>query len=253
MDHCKQTFTDAIATKALNTIIMYCAAHACQKCILRDDLKKYDFCPVPRMSCKKDFGFFTRYDSETHAHKSPKFDGTLSDSPSFRDYINGILELEADRAGMPTSGLGPVKCYSNGTIKVWYTDDDGETVYKGKAKCHPNDAFNPEIGIKLAVQRIAEKLNKPFIPTDGETYYYVDDKDTVYSTINHNTNRDILNISVGNCFKNYQRALSNKDAITKRIEKAAELLKKLRDERDEQHETCLRTRLPETWGKVKSL
>ena len=165
--------------------------------------------------------------------KTPKFDTELLDSPNFRDYINGILELEADRAGMLTGGLGPVKCYPNGTIKVWYTDDDGETVYKGKAKCHPNDAFNPEIGIKLAVQRIAEKLNKPFIPTDGETYYYVDDKDTVYSTINHNTNRDILNIAVGNCFKNYQRALSNKDAITKHIERAAELLEKLRDEGDE--------------------
>nr|DAH77556.1 MAG TPA: hypothetical protein [Caudoviricetes sp.] len=253
MDHCKQTFTDAIAIKALNTIIMYCAAHACRKCILRDDLEKYDLCPVPQMSCKKDFGFFTGDNSETHAHKSPKFDATLSDSPLFRDYINGILKLEADRAGMLTGGLGPVKCYPNGTIKVWYTDDDGETVYKGKAKCHPNDAFNPEIGIKLAVQRIAEKMNKPFIPTDGETYYYVDDKDTVYSTINHNTNRDILNIAVGNCFKNYQRALSNKDTITKRIKKAAELLKKLRDERDEQHETCLRTRLPETWGKVETL
>jgi hypothetical protein len=165
--------------------------------------------------------------------RPPKFDIRQKDSPCFRDYINGILELEADRAGMPTSGLGPVKCYPSGTIKVWYTDEDGETVYKGKAKCHSNDAFNPEIGIKLAVQRIAEKLNKPFIPTDGEAYFYVDDNNSVYSTINHNTNRDILNIAVGNCFKSYERALSNKGAITKHIERAAKLLEKLRDEGDE--------------------
>lgn len=230
MDHCKQTFTDAIAIKALNTIIMYCESHDCPNCTLRDDLEKKNFCIVLGLSCEKNFGFFTEDNSETNAYKSPKFDGTLSDSPSFRDYINGILELEADRAGMLTGGLGPVKCYPNGTIKVWYTDDDGETVYKGKAKCHQNDAFNPEIGIKLAVQRIAEKLNKPFIPTDGETYYYVDDEDTVYSTINHNTNRDILNIAVGNCFKSYERALSNKGAITKHIERAAELLKSLRED-----------------------
>lgn len=45
--------------------------------------------------------------------------------------------------------------------------------------------------------------------------------------------KDTLNIAVGNCFKNYQRSLSNKDTIVKRIEKAAELLKKLRDEGDE--------------------
>lgn len=221
---------DKMAKMAVNTLIAYCDGKKCADCAVsktcdRINGKPQYFDSYPLV------GLFENL--QKSPKKTPKFDATLSDSPFFRDYINGIFELEADRAGMLTGGLGPVKCYPNGTIKVWYTDDDGETVYKGKAKCHPNDAFNPEIGIKLAVQRIAEKMNKPFIPTDGEAYYYVDDKDTVYSTINHNTNRDILNISVGNCFKNYQMALSNKDAITKRIEKAAELLKKIRDERDE--------------------
>lgn len=241
---------DKIAKMAVNTIKSYC------------DEKKYDACVVFD-TCKLTNGRFRDFngydtvgtfeDWQKHIEKTPKFDATLPDSPNFRDYINGILELEADRAGISPSGLGQVKCYPNGTIKVWYTDDDGETVYKGKAKCHQNDAFNPEIGIKLAVQRIAEKINKPFVPTDGETYYYVDDEDTIYSTINHNTNRDILNIAVGNCFKNYERALSNKGAITKRIKRSTELLEKLRDERDECHETCLRTCLPETWGKVEAL
>lgn len=233
MDHCKQTFTDAIAIKALNTIIMYCESHDCPNCTLRGDLEKKNFCIVLGLSCEKNFGFFTEDNSETNAYKSPKFDVALYDSFLFRDYLDHIAAREAAKVGLIFAGLVASKCYPNGTIKVWYTDDDGETVYKGKAKCHPNDAFNPEIGIKLAVQRIAEKLNKPFVPTDGETYYYVDDKDTVYSTINHNTNRDILNIAVGNCFKNYQRALSNKGAITKHIEKATKLLEKLRDQGDE--------------------
>lgn len=220
---------DKMAKMAVNTLKAYCDRKKCSDCAVSKT------CDLAHDT----FMYFAKYplvgefeNTQKPPQKTPKFDVALSDSPSFRDYINGILELEADREGMLTGGLGAVKCYPNGTIKVWYTDDDGETVYKGKAKCHPNDAFNPEIGIKLAVQRIAEKLNKPFIPTDGETYYYVDDKDTIYSTINHNTNRDILNIAIGNCFKNYQRALSNKDAITKRIEKAAELLKKIRDKRD---------------------
>lgn len=165
--------------------------------------------------------------------KTPKFDAALYDSFLFRDYLNHIAAKEAAKVGLIPKRLVASKCYPNGTIKVWYKGEDGETVHKGKAKCHPNDAFNPEVGVKLAIQRIAEKLNKPFIPTDGETYYYVDDEYTIYSTINHNTNRDILNIAVGNCFKNYERALSNKGAITKHIEKAAELLEKLRDEGDE--------------------
>ena len=164
--------------------------------------------------------------------KTPKFDATLPDSPNFRDYINGILELEADRAGISPSGLGQVKCYPNGTIKIWYTDDDGETVYKGKAKCHQNDAFNPEIGIKLAVQRIAEKINKPFVPTDGETYYYVGN-DAIHIYVNHYENKDVFNIALGNCFKTFEQADAHKDAIMKRIAKAAKLLEKLRDEGDE--------------------
>lgn len=215
---------DTMAKMAVNTLIEYCHGKKCADCAVSGSCKlsngnfKY-FYSYPLV------GVFENLQKSTK--KTPKFDATLSDSPFFRDYINGILKLEADRAGILTGGLGPVKCYPNGTIKVWYTDDDGETVYKGKAKCHPNDTFNPEIGIKLAVQRIAEKVNKPFVPTDGETYFYVDDEDTIYSTINHNTNRDILNIAVGNCFNNYERALSNKDAITKRIKKAAELLKKI--------------------------
>lgn len=161
---------DKMAKMAVNTLKAYCNGKKCADCAVS-------------RSCKLGNGNFKYFDSyplvgvfgnlQKSPKKTPKFDATLSDSPSFRDYINGILELEADRAGMLTGGLWPVKCYPNGTIKVWYTDDDGETVYKGKAKCHPNDAFNPEIGIKLAVQRIAEKLNKPFIPKFGESYYYI--------------------------------------------------------------------------------
>lgn len=241
---------DKMAKMAVNTIRAYCDEKKCDTCVVFDTCKLTN----GRFRDFNGYGTVGTFEGwQKPLGKTPKFDATLPDSPNFRDYINGILELEADRAGISPSGLGQVKCYPNGTIKVWYTDDDGETVYKGKAKCHQNDAFNPEIGIKLAVQRIAEKLNKPFIPTDGETYYYVDDEDTIYSTINHNTNRDILNIAVGNCFKNYERALSNKGAITKRIKRSTELLEKLRDERDECHETCLRTCLPETWGKVEAL
>lgn len=54
----KQALTNEIAIKAINTIIMYCASHNCQKCILREDLKRNDYCLVSRLTCKTDFGFF---------------------------------------------------------------------------------------------------------------------------------------------------------------------------------------------------
>lgn len=221
---------DKMAKMAVNTLKAYCDGKKCSDCAVSKTCNPANvafrhFASYPIV------GVFENFLQKPK--KTPKFDATLPDSPNFRDYINGILELEADRAGISPSGLGQVKCYPNGTIKVWYTDDDGETVYKGKAKCHQNDAFNPEIGIKLAVQRIAKKLNKPFIPTDGEAYFYVDDNNSVYSTVNHNANVDVLNIAVGNCFKSRERAFSNRFAIAKRIEKATELLEKLRDDADE--------------------
>lgn len=221
---------DKMAKMAVNTIRAYCDEKKCDACVI------FDACRQTNGGFRYSNGYNTVGTFENIqklARKSPKFDVALYDSFLFRDYLNHIAAKEAAKVELVPGRLVASKCYPNGTIKVWYKSEDGETVYKGKAKCHPDDAFNPEIGIKLAVQRIAEKLNKPFIPTDGETYFYVDDEDTIYSTINHNTNRDILNIAVGNCFKSYERALSNKGAITKHIERAAKLLEKLRDEGDE--------------------
>lgn len=240
------------AKMAVNTLKAYCDGTRCGNCAvyktceLADDTFQY-FAKYPHVGNFEDW--------QKPAKKPPKFDVALYNSHHFSNYMGLVAEEEAKKVGLNfIGGLDKVKCYPNGTIKVWYKSEmDGGTVYKGKAKCHPNDAFNPEIGIKLAVQRIVEKLNKPFVPAEGEAYYYVDDKNLIYSTINHNSNKDALNIAVGNCFKKHKQAQANADSIMKRIEKAAELLKKLRDQGDEQHETCLRTRLPETWGKVETL
>lgn len=221
---------DKMAKMAVNTLKAYCDGKKCSDCAVSKtcDLANVTFRHFANYPIVGVFENFLQKPKK----KTPKFDATLPDSPNFRDYINGILELEADRAGISPSGLGQVKCYPNGTIKIWYTDDDGETVYKGKAKCHQNDAFNPEIGIKLAVQRIAEKINKPFVPTDGETYYYVGN-DAIHIYVNHYENKDVFNIALGNCFKTFEQADAHKDAIMKRIAKAAKLLEKLRDEGDE--------------------
>lgn len=221
---------DKMAKMAVNTLIAYCDGKRCADCAVsktcdRSNGKPRYFDSYPLVGV---FG-----NLQKSPKKTPKFDVALYDSFLFRDYLNHIAAREAAKVGLIFAGLIASKCYPNGTIKVWYTDDDGETVYKGKAKCHPNDTFNPEIGIKLAVQRIAEKLNKPFIPEDNEPYYYVDDENLIYSTINHNTNKDALNIAIGNCFENYQRALSNKDVIMKRVEIAKVVLKKLREKGDE--------------------
>lgn len=46
----------------------------------------------------------------------------------------------------------------------------------------------------------------------------------------NNTLVDRLCVTMGNCFRNDKQALTNKNVIVKRIEKATELLEKLRNE-----------------------
>lgn len=221
---------DKMAKMAINTIRAYCDEKKCDACVI------FDACRQTNGGFRYSNGYDTVGTFEGRQNptkKPPKFDAALYDSVLFRDYLNRIATREAAKVELVPGRLVASKCYPNGTIKVWYKSEDGETVYKGKAKCHPNDAFNPEIGIKLAVQRIAEKINKPFIPEENEAYYYADDENRIYSTINHNTNTDILNIAVGNCFRKRKEAHANKEPIRKRIERATELLKTLRDEGDE--------------------
>lgn len=232
---------DKMAKMAVNTIRMYCQQFEnCGTCAIQKNCwislaSRCGGLPIslircfPRMDLYMDAGSFINSDMS----RTPKFDLTQKDSADFRKYIDEIFLREAEKYGLPMNTANSIKWTARGTIVVTFVDDDDKMNYIGVAKCHPNDAFNPEIGIKLAVERAAQAMHAPFIPTDGEAYFYVDDNNSVYSTVNHNANVDVLNIAVGNCFKSRERAFSNRFAIAKRIERATELLKKLRDQGDE--------------------
>lgn len=125
-----------------------------------------------------------------------------------------------------------IKWTARGTIVVTFVDDDNKTNYIGRAKCHPDDAFNPEIGIKLAIERAAQAMHAPFSPKFGEGYYYISYNGEIKVGLYNNTLVDRLCVTMGNCFRNDKQALANKNVIVKRIEKATELLEKLRDEGD---------------------
>lgn len=165
------------------------------------------------------------------SEKPPKFDITLKDSTDFREYINEIFMREAEKAGLPMGMNNSIKWYPSGKIKVTFVDDDA--TYVGVAKCHPSDAFNPEVGVKLAIERAAKQMHEPFIPNEGEVYYYVAGLDEVYDTINYHEYKDILNIALGNCFKTLEKALDNTYIIMRRAVNAIELLKKCRDDNAE--------------------
>lgn len=166
--------------------------------------------------------------------KTVKFDIRQKDSADFREYINKIFMREAEKFGLPISMNNSIKWYPSGKIKVTFVDND--TTYVGVAKCHSDDAFNPEIGIKLAIERAAQDMRKPFIPYGGQAYYYVDADGSIYRTCffgSFGTIESQLKVAMGNCFKTKAQARANVGRMMKRQERAIELLKTLRDEEDE--------------------
>lgn len=185
---------DKMAKMAVNTLKKYCntSLKTCNKCAVKDacSMSRQVFGNMDKIN---DVGTFE--DWQKPAKKPPKFDITLKNSAGFQKYINEIFLREAEKYGLPMNPASSIKWSENGKIKVTFVDDN-MTNYIGVAKCHPDDAFNPEIGIKLAIERAAQAMHAPFVPAEGETYYYVDDENLVYSTINHNTNKDALNIAV---------------------------------------------------------
>lgn len=221
---------DKMAKMAVNTISKYCDQRCgCSRCAIKDacrDMYRSDEdCTISGITTYYEEGYFKRC-----MIRPPKFDIRQKDSADFRKYINEIFMREAEKYGLPMNTANSIRWSANGEIKVTFVDDDNKTNYMGRAKCHPNDAFNPEIGIKLAIERAAQAMHAPFVPEENEAYYYADDENRIYSTINHNTNTDILNIAVGNCFRKRKEAHANKESIRKRIAKVAKLLEKLRED-----------------------
>ncbi|WP_444309936.1 hypothetical protein [Megasphaera sp.] len=220
---------DKMAKMAVNTLKKYCK-NLCSRCAVYGSCGQR-YCYFENVDGYNDVGTFE--DLQKSIGKPPKFDIRQKDSAAFRNYINKIFMEEAEKYGLPMNTANSIKWTARGTIVVTFVDDDSKTNYIGWAKCHPNDAFNPEVGIKLAIERAAQAMKAPFVPEENEAYYYAGDENRIYSTINHHTNTDILNIAVGNCFRKRKEAHANKEAIRKRVEKSTKLLEKLRDEGDE--------------------
>lgn len=225
---------DKMAKMAVNTIDAYCVYHVgCNNCEIRDNCRGGEHMTHP-FACLRPYPDIDTFGNmQKPSEKLPKFDITLKDSTDFREYINEIFMREAEKAGLPMNTANSIKWSANGKIKVTFVDDDNKTKYIGVAKCHPNDAFNPEVGIKLAIERAAKQMREPFIPNEGEVYYYVAGLDEVYDTINYHEYKDILNIALGNCFKTLEKALDNTYVIMRRAVNAIELLKKCRDDNAE--------------------
>lgn len=204
---------DKLAKMAVNTIATYCVLHRnCNNCKIMDNCLGVESTarPFGGLHSYPDINIFEKTCHNTN-EKTPKFDVTQKDSADFRKYINEIFLREAGKYGLPMNTANSIKWSANGEIKVTFVDDDNKTNYMGRAKCHPDDAFNPEIGIKLAVERAA--MDMPFHPQNGERYYYFTDDGSLYDAIYCNDTEDKVNNLIGNCFKNKKTAMYNKDMV----------------------------------------
>lgn len=221
---------DKMAKMAVNTLKKYCNTNfkTCNKCAVKDA------CCMPcrvfgNMNEINDVGTFESW--RKPSERPPKFDLRQKYSADFRKYINEIFLREAEKYELPQNTANSIKWLENGKIQVTFVDDDA--TYVGVAKCHPDDAFNPEIGIKLAIERAAQNMRKPFIPREGQAYCYVDENGVVRGTGFLGSFDSQLKVAMGNCFKTKAQARANVGRMMKRQERAIELLKTLRDEEDE--------------------
>lgn len=164
------------------------------------------------------------YNSIQFTKKPPKFDIDLADSKEFQDYFKSAIAKYAKEFLLTETHITDVSIYKDGKTVV--KDNQGN---KGISKCHPDDAFNLEVGLQLAVQRLAEKTL--FVPEDGKEYYSIllttgePYKSIFYECIFD----DLLNKAMGNCFRTEEEAKKNKDKIISRhktILKYAEMLAK---------------------------
>lgn len=242
--------SDKMAKMAINTLKEYCKLQDDNLQNFADRLRKDEipesltFCTacVVKDACNQSpipFGLLNSYndvgtieDLQKSTKEPIKFDLRRKDSADFRKYINGIFLREAEKYELPMNTANSIKWSANGEIKVTFVDDDNKMNYIGVAKCHPDDAFNPEIGIKLAVERAAQAMHAPFIPKFGESYYYISYNGEIKVGLYNNALLDWLCVAMGNCFRNDKQAIANKNVIVKRFKEIENQLKKTREDDD---------------------
>lgn len=140
--------------------------------------------------------------------KVPKFDIDLADSKEFQDYFKSVIAKYTKEHLPNGTYITDVSIYKDGKTVV--KDNQGN---KGISKCHPDDAFNLDIGVKLAIERLSKK--GPFIPKSGEQYWKVfSTKGNIIDMIyNKGFFVQELDIAIGNCFRTEEEAKKHKFEI----------------------------------------
>lgn len=228
IDNSKKAVNGLIAIKALNTVKVYCATHLCPECPLQDELEKDNHCPIPKLDLKRGIGFFKDI-ADKRTPKPPKFDGSLQLSPEFKSYLTNVLDRALADEGIDSQDLVKhgelaVKIKANGLVQVG-AQRDGRVKILGKAKCHPNDAFNLETGVRLAVHRMVQAADKPFERVASNVYYFVDYDGSIMGKPWNADVIDNCNLALDNYFPSTFSAWLHITSVKRSIRHLADALK----------------------------
>lgn len=151
--------------------------------------------------------------------KVPKFDIDLADSKEFQDYFKSVIAKYTKEPLPNGTHITDVSIYKDGKTVV--KDNKGNT---GISKCHPDDAFNLDIGMKLAIERLSKK--GPFIPKSGEQYWKVfSTKGNIIDMIyNKGFFEQEIDIAIGNCFRTEEEAEKHKDKVIDKFKNILDLV-----------------------------
>lgn len=109
-----------------------------------------------------------------------------------------------------------------GYVRVSWRNNKG-TFFCGYGKCHPDDKFDINVGLELAIQRLAESLGcKPkYKPKTNDVFYYLaTDEEYITGTWYVPGNlADEIAIAIGNCFETREDVNTHKDEIMERYDK----------------------------------
>lgn len=195
--------SDETAKMAVNTIDAYCGYHhGCNNCEIRDNCME----GAHPFACLRPYPDIDTFGNmQKPSKRPPKFDGSLQHSQEFWRYATAVLDRALADEGINgldllKHGEVSVKIKTNGLVKVC-AQSNGRVKTLGKAKCHPNDAFNLETGVRLAVHRMVRDANTPFNPNSGCVYYFVDyDGSGIKGKPWNDDEIDSINLALKNCF-----------------------------------------------------
>lgn len=219
---------DKMAKMAVNTLKKYCntSFKTCNKCAVKDA------CGMPcrvfgNMNEINDVGTFESW--RKPSERPPKFDGSLQLSPDFKSYLTTVLDRALADEGIDSQDLVKhgelaVKIKANGLIKVG-AQRDGRVKVLGKAKCHPDDAFNLETGVRLAVHRMVQAADKPFERVADNVYYFVDYDGSIMGKPWNDDVIDHCNLALDNYFPSTFSAWLHITSVKRGIRHLADALR----------------------------